>query len=182
MYLRKSLFGILGIILAGGIVAVAQGPQPQTPATPDATLHRERIDRMQRRRERADREGLRKGRGMGRRGGVGHLMRELNLSEEQRQQARAIRQSRLESIRAQREELSRLHEKRIAGTFSADDEVRAQALRQEIRTAMAGVRTETQNVLTAEQKARLEQLKTERKKRMEQSIKEPQERLNQKPQ
>jgi protein CpxP len=182
MHLRKSLFGVLGIIIAGGIVAFAQEPQPQTPATPDATFRRERSERTQRRRERMDREGLRKGTGIGRHAGVGRLMRELNLSEEQRQQARAIMQSRMESTKAQREELFRLREKRIAGTFSADDEARAQALHQEIRTAMEGVRTEMQAVLTAEQKARLEQLKQERKERMEQRIKERQERLNQKPQ
>lgn len=182
MYLRKSLFGILGIILAGGIVAFAQEPQPQTPVAPDATFRRERTERVQRRRERVDREGLRKARRMGRRGGIGHLMRELNLSEEQRQQARAIVQRRLESTKAQREELFRLREKRIAGTLSADDRGRAQALRQEIRTAMEGVRTEMQGVLTAEQKAQLEQFNSERKERMEQRIKERQERLNQKPQ
>jgi Spy/CpxP family protein refolding chaperone len=182
MYLRKTLFGILGIILAGGIMAFAQEPQPQTPATPDATFRKERIERRQRHRERVDREGLGKDRGMGRRGGAGRLMRDLNLSEEQRQQARAIMQRRLESTKAQREELFRLREKRIAGTFSADDEARAQALHQEIRLAMEGVRTEMQSVLTAEQKAQLEKLKTERKEGREQRIKERMERLNQKPQ
>src|SRR6266498_5468296 len=118
MFLRKSLFGILGIILAGGIGAFAQEPQTQTPATPDATFRGERIERMQRRRERVDREGLQKSTGMGRRDRAGQLMRELNLSEEQRQQVHAIMQRRLESTKAQREELFRLREKRISGAFS----------------------------------------------------------------
>src|SRR6266498_28236 len=181
MYLRKSLFGI-GTILATGIVAFAQEPQLPTLATPDATFRRERIERMQRHREQVDRQGSRKGRGMGRHGGTGQLMRELNLSEEQRQQARAILQRRLEGTKAQREELFRLREKRIAGTFSADDEARAQALRQEIRTATEGAGTEMAGVLTAEQKAQLEQSKRERKEKMEHRMKERQERLNQKPQ
>ena len=86
------------------------------------------------------------------------------------------------SNNAANEELFRLREKRIAGTFSADDEARAQALRQEIRTAREGVRTEMAGVLTAEQKAQLEQLKRERKEKMEQRMKERQERCNQKPQ
>ena len=47
---------------------------------------------------------------------------------------------------------------------------------------MEGVRTEMAGVLTAEQKARLEEMKQERKQRMEQRMKERQERLNQKPQ
>jgi Spy/CpxP family protein refolding chaperone len=183
MFLRKSLFGILGIILAGGIVAFAQEPQPQTPSTQGDAFRKERIERMERHRERMGRrEGMRGHQRMGRRGGgMGHLMRELNLTEEQRQQSRAIMQRRLESTKTQREELFKLREKRIAGTFTSEDGARAKALRQEIRTAMEGVRTEMAGVLTTEQKARLEQLKKERKEKLEQRMKERQERLNQNP-
>jgi hypothetical protein len=90
-------------------------------------------------------------------------------------------QRRLESMKGQREELFKLREKRIAGTFTADDEVRAKALRQEMRTAMEGARAEMSGVLNAEQKTRLEQIKKERKEKMEQRLKERQERLNNKP-
>lgn len=181
MFFRKSLLGILGIILAFGMVAFAQGPQPQTPQTaPDGTFRRDRTERMERHRERMwGREGHE---GMGRRGpGMGRFMRELNLSDEQRQQARAIMQRRLESTKAQREELFKLREKRIAGTFTAEDEARAKALHQEIRTAMEGVRAETEGILTADQKAKLEQLKQEHKARIEQKMKERQEFLNKTP-
>ncbi len=182
MLLRKNLLGILGVILACGMVAFAQEPQPQTPSTQDGTLRGDRIERMERHRERMGRrEGIRGGKGMDHRGGMGYLMRELNLSEEQRQQSRAIVRRRLESTKSQREELFKLREKRIAGTFTADDEARAKALRQEIRTAMEGVRTELAGVLTAEQKAKLEGLKAERKAKYEQRMKERQE-LKNKPQ
>ena len=184
MFLRKSLFGISGIILACGMAAFAQEAQPQTPATQDDTFRKDRIERMEQHRERLGRrEGMKSREGTGRRvRGMAHLMRELNLSDEQRQQSRAIMQRRLESTKTQREELFKLREKRIAGTFTAEDEARARALHREIRTAMEGVRTETAGVLTAEQKARLEELKKERKERMEQRMKERQERLNNKPQ
>ena len=185
MFLRKSLLAIVGVILAGGLgafAAFAQEPQPQTPAAQDGALQKDRIERMERHRERVgDRKGMGQRRGMGRRGGMGHLLRELNLSEEQRQQGRAIMQRRLQSTKLQREELFKLREKRIDGTFTADDEARAKALRQEIRSAMEGVRTEMAGVLTAEQRARLEQLKKDRKEKMEQRFKERQERLNNKP-
>jgi len=182
MLLRKSLFGILGTILACGVVAFTQEPQQQTPSTPDNAFRKERIDRMERRRERMEREGIRQdGRG-GRGSGMGHLIRELNLTEEQRQQSRAIMQRRLESVKTQREELFKLREKRIAGTFTADDEARAKALRQEMRTAMEGVRTEMAAVLTEEQRTKLEQLKKERKEKFQERMKERQERLNQNPQ
>jgi Spy/CpxP family protein refolding chaperone len=187
MFLRKSLLGIFGVILACGMLAFAQEPQSQTPATQDGTLRRDGVERMERHRERMGRrEGMRgrEGReGMGRRGeGLGHIMRELNLTEAQRQQSRAIMQRRMESTKTQREELFKLREKRIAGTFTAEDETRAQALHQEIRTAMEDVRTEMAGVLTTEQKAKLEELENERKAKMEERMKERQERLNNKPQ
>jgi len=177
MFLRKSLFGVVGIMLAVGMGVCAQETQTQTPSTQDGTQQRERVERMERRRERM---GNREGRGLreGRERGMGHLMRELNLTEEQRQQSRAIMQRRLESTKLQREELFKLREKRIAGTFTPDDEARAKALHQEIRTAMEGVRNEMDGVLTAEQKTRLEGLKKERKEKMELRKKERQERLN----
>ncbi len=156
-----------------GVVAFAQ--QPQTPTTkPDGTLKRERLERRENLREGLD--GMRRhgGReGFGSRGpGSGNLMRGIELSEQQRQQSRAIMQLRLESTKAQREELFKLREKRIAGTFSADDEARAKALHQEMRTAMEGARTEMQGILTAEQKARLEELQKERKAKHEERMKE----------
>jgi Spy/CpxP family protein refolding chaperone len=181
MSLRRSLFAISGIILACGVVAFSQEPQQQTPSTQDDALRKERIEAMERGREQMGRHGMRQD-GIGRRGaGMGHLRRELNLTEEQRQQSRAIMQRRLESVKPQREELFKLREKRIAGTFTADDEARAKALRQEIRTTMEGVRTEMAGVLTAEQRTKLEQLKKERKEKFAQRMKERQERLNQNP-
>lgn len=179
MFLRKSLLGVIGIIFAGGMGVFAQEPQSQTPSTQDGAVQRERLERHRQRM--AGREGLERRKSMDRHRGMGHMARELNLSEEQRQQSRAIMQRRLESVKGQREELFKLREKRIAGTFTADDEARAKALRQEMRTAMEGARTEMDGVLNAEQKTRLEQLKKERKERMEQRMRERQERLNNKP-
>lgn len=181
MVIRKSLLGMVGIILAVGMIAFAQEPQPQNPPAPDATL---RGERMEQRRERLrgrmkGLEGRRHKRleGMGRRGpGMGHLMRDLNLSEAQREQSRAIMQRRLEGVKAQREELSKLREKRVAGSFSAEDGARAKALHEEIRASMEGARAEMAGVLTGEQRARLEQLKAERKALHEQRIKERGER------
>ena len=41
MFLRKSLFGVMGIILACGMIAFAQEPQPQSPTTQDGNLSRD---------------------------------------------------------------------------------------------------------------------------------------------
>ncbi len=174
MFLRKGLLGVIGIILACGMFAFAQEPQPQTPAAPDATLRRERMEqRRERHRERMCRHKGREGRGHG----MGRFARELNLSDAQREQSRAIMQRRLESTRGQREELSKLREKRVAGTFTAEDGARAKALHEEIRSSKEAGRTEMDSVLTAEQKAQLEGLKAERKAKHEQRMKERQERM-----
>lgn len=185
MSLRKNLLGISGIILTFGMVAVAQ--QPQTPTTTtDGAAKRERLERRGERLERRERlrDGVdgRRGRdGFGHRGpGLGYL-RGIELSEAQREQIRAITQRRHESTKAQREELFKLREKKIAGAFSADDEARAKALHNEIRAAMEGIRTETAGVLTVEQKARIEEFQKERKAKHEQRMKARQE-LRNKPQ
>ena len=172
MFSRMSIISGLALILSLGIVAVAQQTQTQSPATPEART-KARAERLARRGEFGKRHGR-----MGHRGGIGRLARELNLTEEQRQQSRAIMQRRLEGTKAQREELFKLREKRIAGTFSADDEARAKALRQEMRTAMEGTRAEMEALLTAEQKAKLEQLKLERKTKGAERMKHRQQFLN----
>jgi Spy/CpxP family protein refolding chaperone len=174
MSLRKNLFGVSGIVLTFGMVAFAQ--QPQTPTTTqDSNLKRERLERREKLRERHDGMRSRDGgpEGFRQRGHLpGDFMPGVQLSEEQRQQARAIMQRRLEGTKTQREELFKLREKRIAGTFSADDEARAKALHQEIRAAMEGAQTEVQSILTAEQKAQIEEFQKQRKARREQRMKE----------
>ena len=175
MILRKRLPGVLGIVLAFGVGAFAQEAQTQTP-TQDG-LRRDRIERMEQHRQRMmQREGLGGRKGMGRHRGE-RLAQELKLTDEQRQQRRAIMQRRLEGLKGQREELFRLREKRIAGTFNDEDAARARAIHEEIRASMKGTRAEMNGVLNAEQKARLEELKQQRKQKMEERLKMRQERL-----
>lgn len=181
MFSIKRLAVILGMISAVGMIAFAQQPA-QAPA--QEGLRRERMERRERHREgRGERMKMRGHRERG------LALRELNLSDAQREQIRAITQRRLEATKTQREELAKLQEKRVDGTFAAADEARARALREEIGAAMEGIRLETEGVLTAEQKARLGQLKIERKAkreerqaerklRHEQRLKERQNRLN----
>lgn len=150
MSLRKVL-PVLVAVLAFNAVCNAQQPEARQQEETRPGLE--------------GREGRRHGR-IGRHARSGG-MRELNLTAEQRQQQRAILQRQLGTTKAQREELFNLREKRIAGTFTAEDEARARALREEIRTSMNGIRSEMESVLTAEQRAKLEQLKTERRARRE---------------
>lgn len=154
MSLRKYLPAAMAFLMVAGGIAYAQ--QTQTPPV-------DRGVRPERMRERMGRQFGRVGRHP--RGFFG--LRELNLTEQQRQQQRAIVERHLESIKAPREELSKLHEKRVDGTFTADDEARARALRQEIHNSMKGIHSEIEGTLTAEQRTQLDQIKAERKARRE---------------
>jgi len=109
-------------------------------------------------------------------------LRELNLTDEQRQQQQAIVQRHLAIVKAQREELFNLREKRAQGNFTAEDGARAKALRQEIHDSMQSVHTEIESILTPEQRTKLEQFKTERKARHDEVLKRRQERRENTPQ
>jgi protein CpxP len=104
--------------------------------------------------------------GMGKRGpgGMFRLMSQLNLTDAQQQQLRAIRERFESSTKTQREEMRRLHEG-SQGDVSANAEARIQALRGELDQAMKGMHQEMLSVLTEEQRTQLEQLKQERKAR-----------------
>ncbi|MBA3515539.1 MAG: hypothetical protein H0T77_14340 [Pyrinomonadaceae bacterium] len=167
MFPLRILTFLISLPLALG--TIAYGQQPQTPAQ-DGRTRREgmgpRVGRSHERMGKGRRHGFRRFRGMG----------ELNLTSEQQQQQRAIVQRHLESVKAQREELFRLREKRAQGEFTAEDKVRAKALRQEIHNSMEGVHNEIASILTPEQRTKLEQFKTERKARHEEMLRRRQER------
>lgn len=84
--------------------------------------------------------------------------RELNLTDQQKQQLRSIRQTQFQGTEAQRQEMRQLMEKRRAGTLTAQDETRAKELRQQFMQSRQGVRTQMMNVLTADQKAKMEEM------------------------
>lgn len=162
MFPRRIIPLLISLTLAFG--ATAYGQNPQSPA-------QDRGNRGDRMRHREGQSHERMGRG-GRNGFAKfRVLRELNLSDEQRQQQRAILQRHLERIKVQREELIELGEKRQQGNLTAEDGERAKALRQEIHNSMQSAHTEIESILTAEQRTKLEQLKTERKARHDEMLK-----------
>lgn len=153
MSLRRKLTGAwlwLGLILAFSAAAYAQQPVQQ-----------EGNGQQQ---QREGRMGRRQG-GPGKRGhgGVLRLMSQLNLTDAQQQQIRAIQQRFETSTKTQREELRKLHESNEGSTPSADQQSRMQALRAEMEQAMKAAHEEMLAVLTTEQRTQLEQLVKERK-------------------
>jgi Spy/CpxP family protein refolding chaperone len=153
MALRKTLTFAgfaLGLTLACNAVGFAQ--QPQTPGDQDSQQERGRGGRR---------------RGGPRGGGFGMMraLRDLNLSEAQRQQARAIVDRYAASTKAQRDQLMQLREQYRDGDTPADVKERAKALREQLHQSEKAMRTELLSILTPEQRAALEQKEQERKSR-----------------
>ena len=93
------------------------------------------------------------------------LREQLDLSDVQRQQLRELRHNRLDSTKSAREELFGLREKRRAGTFTEADKTRAHELRLDLRQSLKGMRSDVQNILTPEQRMKIEGLRKTRRER-----------------
>jgi Spy/CpxP family protein refolding chaperone len=141
---------IAGLIfgLVFGAVAFAQQTSPQTQNPTSGAQRRQGFGQMGRRRA------------MRRRGMMGGLrvLRQLNLTDAQKQQARTIMQSHLASTKASREELAKLRSQRREGTLTPEGMARAKELRQQFHESRQGVRNQLAGILTPEQKVKLEEM------------------------
>ena len=149
MFLGKRLT-IAGVILglAGGLV-FAQQVQPNNPTTGAQQPQRPAFQRrMMRRRARM---------------GAFRLFRQLDLTDQQKQQARSIVQTNSQNTQAQRQELRQLMQQRRAGTLDANGIARAKELRKQLMESRKSVHTQLAALLTAEQKAKLEEMKQARR-------------------
>ena len=162
MLLRRSVLASAGLLLASSFLAFAQEPQAPAPGSSDQVQKERPFGRRQR-------DGANRNR-------FGFGLEELNLTEQQKQQAHAILQRHLESTRAQREELFKLREKRTAQTLTAEDGERAKALHQQLSDSMQSVRAEINGILTPEQRTQLDQLEAQRKDRREEMLKRREDR------
>ena len=146
MSLKKALLSLIGLLVLG-VAVVAQEPSTPSPPTDRQGMREQRM-RLRLRRMQQDRV---------------RLGRALQLSDEQIQLRKAIRQRHLEATKAQRDQLFQLRERRRAGSLSEQDRIMAQQLRTEMRKAMASARAENMNLLTNEQRERLKTLREQRK-------------------
>jgi Spy/CpxP family protein refolding chaperone len=141
----------LGLFIAFAAVGLAQQPATQNPAAGSA-----------RGGERGEGRGFRHGGGPD--GAFGpRLLRELNLTDDQKQQVRTIVQQSFAGSKATREELRQLVDKRRQGALTTEEEARARTLHQQMRASMKDTETKIASLLTAEQKAKAEELRKERK-------------------
>jgi Spy/CpxP family protein refolding chaperone len=154
MSLQRKLTGLsltLGLFLTFSVAAFAQGGAMQ-----------QQDDNAQQ----GAFEGRGKRRGGGRRGPGGgmRLMRQLDLSDAQQEQIRAIQERFEMNFKPQRQEMRRLRQS-SQGQPDANTIARLDALHAEMQRSRRAVHEEMLAVLTAAQRTQLEQMIRERKAR-----------------
>src|SRR5436309_7713157 len=95
------------------------------------------------------------------------LMRELNLTDDQRQQIGQIVANNFENTKEQRELLGQLIEKKRQGTLTDEEQARLKSLHEQMRLSMQITESRIAALLTADQKAKLEQIIKERRENRE---------------
>jgi len=148
MFLRTklSVAGLAISLSAFGGVALAQ--QTQTTAqNPAAGVQKTRRAAMARRG--TDRRA---------RQPMFRILRQLGLTDQQKQQARSIIQTNLQSTKTQRQEMRQLTQQWRQGTLAPEGLARAKELRGQLAESRKGVRTQLTGILTPEQKAKLEEM------------------------
>jgi Spy/CpxP family protein refolding chaperone len=143
MSIRNKLTGVvlsLALIATFGIATYAQQATTTDKATPQAQTG-------------AEQRGERRHRGMP----MLRLMHDLNLTDAQKEQARAVIQRFRTSIEPQRQALRELRRQTEPGTVSDEVRERARALRGEIRESMMAAHGELLTILTTEQRAQYDQ-------------------------
>lgn len=148
-------------------VAVAAAQQPQQSQAPSPNAGPVTSERRHGRGEGPGHDGV---------GYMRHALGQLNLTEQQRQQVRSIIERFMTSTQAQRDELRQLHQQREQGTLTNEQIERARALRQQIQEASRSMDNEIMGLLTAEQRAQLDQIRENFRARREQRLERRRER------
>lgn len=142
----KVILGGLAIALAScGASVRAQQPPASTTAP---SVEQQGEGRMQRRRM------MRRGARMRMFG----ALRQLNLTDAQKQQAQSIIRANTENTKTQRQEMAQLRRKFREGTLTDDEKAKAKELRQQLRASRQNTRTQLAALLTPEQKTRLDEM------------------------
>jgi Spy/CpxP family protein refolding chaperone len=145
--MKKMTVTLAGLVIAlasFGMSAFAQ-QSPAPNSTPNA---QQRDGRMQRRRMMRRHERMR----------MFGALRQLNLSDAQKQQAQSLIRASRESTKTQRQELAQLRRKFRDGTLTDDEKAKAKELRQQLRASRERTRTQLASVLTPEQKTKLDEM------------------------
>lgn len=160
---RKILTGITSGFAVVALSSIVLAQDNRTTTTPQDDT--QKMERKEGRRGFGKRDGMRRGGG---RGFGMHGLRQLSLTDAQKEQIRTIMESKRrpgEANQTQREEIRQIIEAKRGGTMTAEQEARLKAFKDERREARRQTHEQILAILTTEQKAQLEQIKQERKQR-----------------
>jgi Spy/CpxP family protein refolding chaperone len=155
---------MLSKIIKGGLVscfmftfctvAIAQQTTttPQTEVAPQTKAER-RLLRQERMRGRF---------GKLRRQALGKAVRNLNLTDAQKEQLKALRQKYGAEFSAQRQEIRTLAQKKHQGTLTADEQARLDALKAQMKSRNEEMRKQIDAILTPEQIKQRDEMKQRR--------------------
>ncbi|HQU82314.1 MAG TPA: Spy/CpxP family protein refolding chaperone [Pyrinomonadaceae bacterium] len=163
MSLKNKFLSVTALTVAVGAFSVMASAQDNSAATTQ--------DNTQKVEKRERGFGKRGGKGMhggkfGRHGGMMRGFRDLNLTDAQKEQFRAIREANRPD-EATKTEMRSLIEAKRAGTLTAEQQERFQTLKQQGREKAQAVHQQIMAILTPEQLQQLEQKKAEMKQRWE---------------
>lgn len=157
----------MGLALAiGGFAGAASAQDTTTTPKQDKVEKNEKFERRGDIGRHGDGEGFR-GPGKGGPEGLLRGLRELNLTDAQKQQIHTILESN-KPDQANFDEMKTLMEAKRGGTITAEQQDRLKTLRQQGREKMESVHKQVLDVLTAEQRQQLEAKQKERREQMEQ--------------
>ncbi|MBS1794289.1 MAG: Spy/CpxP family protein refolding chaperone [Acidobacteria bacterium] len=164
MAIKHKFFSILTTVLAVFALAVFVSAQDVKTDTDNSQKQEKPEWRKGGKRDGMDREnGGGPRRGM-KRGGMMRELRDLNLTEAQKEQIKTIMQANRPD-QATMEEMRTLHQAKRDGTISAEQQTRLQTLKQQAFEKGKSVHQQIMAVLTPEQLQQLEQKKQEMKQR-----------------
>jgi Spy/CpxP family protein refolding chaperone len=100
------------------------------------------------------------------RGGELGFLRQLNLTDAQQQQLRAIQEEHAQATKPQRDELRQIFQlRRQGGELTTEQQARADELRQRLGESTKALRGRVSGILTPEQRTEVEQMMKERQSR-----------------
>jgi len=180
MSLKRKI--LTGVTSGFAVVALSSFVMAQDNRTTTPQDNTQKMERKEGRRGFGKRDGMRRGGG---RGFGMHGLKELNLTDAQKEQIRTIMESKRnkgEANQTQREELRQIIEAKRSGTITAEQQARLKALHEQRRQEMRQTHEQILAILTPEQKTQLEQLKQERKERREEFRQKRQNKTTETPQ
>jgi periplasmic protein CpxP/Spy len=167
MSLKQKFVSAITLAFALLTLTIFASAQDKT-TTPDTTAAPEKTER----RGPGRFKGEGKGPGMrgGRHGGPRGMLRGLHgvdLTDAQRTQIKGIMDSKRDSFKQVHEQMRTLKQAKHEGTLTPEQETQFRTLRDQIKANADATRQEVLNVLTSEQRLKLEQNKQEMKQRRE---------------